>query len=178
MNSIYFISGNAGKVRELKAMIPYVEQLEIDLPEIQEIDSRKIIQAKVQEAFKHHKGPFVVEDASLAIDSLGGLPGPLAKWFEKTVGTEGIYQMTTAFEGDTARARCIIGYAKTSNDIQYFEGVVEGRIVPPRGDSGFGWDPIFQPIGHTKTFAEMGTEGKNAISHRHLAAEKLAKALT
>ena len=58
---------------------------------------------------------------------------------------------------------------------KYFEGIVKGKIVEPRGESDFGWDPIFVPEGFGKTFAEMGVEEKNKISHRKIALEKLRK---
>lgn len=57
----------------------------------------------------------------------------------------------------------------------YFEGIIKGKIVKPRGESNFGWDPIFVPEGFGKTFAEMGVEEKNKISHRKIVLEKLKK---
>lgn len=57
--------------------------------------------------------------------------------------------------------------------MKVFIGEIKGRIVRPRGESGFGWDPVFQPDGYSKTFAEMGADEKNAISHRFKAFEKL-----
>jgi XTP/dITP diphosphohydrolase len=62
--------------------------------------------------------------------------------------------------------------------VQFFQGTVEGEIIhEPRGNEGFGYDPIFQPEGYTQTFAEMGEEEKNKISHRARATAKLCKEL-
>jgi inosine/xanthosine triphosphate pyrophosphatase family protein len=76
---IYFITGNKNKFAEVKNMLPEVEQLELDLEEIQEFDAHKVIQAKMKEAFKHYKSgdAFIIEDTSLYLDGLNGLPGPL-----------------------------------------------------------------------------------------------------
>ena len=174
---IYFITSSKNKFQEVKAMLFNVEQLEIDLPEIQEIDARKIIEAKLKAAFEHHKGAFIVEDTSLYLDCMNGLPGPLVKWFLKTIGNAGLYEITQTFHNTSAQAKTIIGYAKNSDETAFFEGVVEGVIVSPQGDDGFGWDPIFQPDGYKKTFAQMFQEEKNAISMRRVALDKLKKFL-
>ncbi len=66
---IYFITGNKNKFQEARALLPRIEQLDIDLPEIQEIDAEKIIEAKLIAAFEHKKGAFIVEDTSLYFES-------------------------------------------------------------------------------------------------------------
>ncbi|MDD2657227.1 MAG: non-canonical purine NTP pyrophosphatase [Candidatus Pacebacteria bacterium] len=170
---IHFITGSKNKLAEMQAVLGDVEQLDIDLPEIQEIDAHKIIRAKLEEALKHKKEAFMVEDTSLYFDALSGLPGPLIKWFMKTVGNEGLFKMTEAFDNYGAEAKTIIGYTDGSGNIEFFEGSVRGTIVAPRGETNFGWDPIFQPEGKDKTFAEMTADEKNALSMRRLAAEKL-----
>lgn len=175
---LYFITGNKGKYEEVKTILPEVEQLDIDLPEIQEIDAHEVIKVKLQAAFAHHAGPFMVEDISLYLDCLKGLPGPLIKWFLKTIGNEGLTEIAEKFGNDKVTARTMIGYARSKGDVHFFEGVIEGRIVSARGERGFGWDPIFLPDGHDKTFAEMTPEEKNAISMRRIATNKLKEFLT
>jgi inosine triphosphate pyrophosphatase len=170
---IYFITGNKNKFTEAKGILPLLEQLDLDLPEIQEIDPKKIIEAKLQEALRHKTADFVVEDTSLSLDCLNGLPGPLIKWFLKAVGNEGLTAFADKFENASAEARTMIGYATSSGDIHYFEGVIKGRIVPSRGETSFGWDPVFMPEGFEKTFAEMSSEEKNSISMRRIAFQKL-----
>ena len=170
---IKFITSSKNKLAEVKAVFPNVEQLDIDLPEIQEIDPHKIIQAKMEEAFNHLDGEFIVEDTSLYFDVLGGLPGPLIKWFMKSMGHDGLYNLCEKLGNNVAVAKTIIGYAKHRGEISFFEGVLRGRIVKPRVDSKFGWDSIFLPDGHEKTIAEMSFEEKNKISMRSLAIEHL-----
>ncbi len=173
----YFITGNKGKFEEVHAVIPSLEQLDIDLIEIQEVNPHKIIQAKLIAAFEYHQGEFLVEDTSLDFECLNGLPGPLIKWFLHALGLEGLAELTGRYGNNRAVARTIIGYARTPKDIHFFEGTVEGSIVPPRGSGGMGWDPIFQPNNHEKTFAEMEFEERNTVKMRRIAAEKLKQHL-
>jgi len=171
--TLHFVTGNTGKLHELQAIIPEIRQLDIDLPEIQHSDAHNIIEAKLQEALKLHDGPLIVEDTSLYLDVMNGLPGPLIKWFLKAIGTEGVYSLAKAMGNTSASARTLIGYAAPNGSIEFFEGMVEGKVVPPRGDDGFGWDEIFQQVGYDKTFAEMSKEQKNELSMRKRAAEQL-----
>lgn len=168
-----FVTGNKGKLEEAKQVIQELEGLDIDLPEIQEVDAHKVIAAKLLEARKHHSGEFVVEDTSLYFDATPGLPGPLIKWFLKTIDNQGMADLVGKYDTQTGRAVNLLGYINTEGEISYFEGSIGGQIVQPRGDNGFGWDKIFQPNGHDETFAEMTQEEKNAISMRRMAFEKL-----
>ena len=170
---IKFITGNNGKFKEVQTILPNVEQLDIDLPEIQEIDAREIIRTKLNAAFEHAEGEFIVEDTSLYLDCLHGLPGPLIKWFLKTIGNEGLVELSEKFGNDIAVAKTIIGYAKDRNEIHFFEGSINGKIVKSEGGSGFGWDPIFLPDGQSKTFAQMSGSEKSLLSMRTTAARKL-----
>ena len=175
--ALYFITGNRNKFEEAKSILSDLKQLDIDLPEIQEIDAHEIIKAKLCEALKHEKGELIVEDTSLYLDCLNGLPGPLIKWFLKTIGNEGLVNFVQKLGNDRAQARTIIGYAKNPEEIHFFEGVVRGIIVYPRDGTHFGWDPIFQPEGCTRTFSEMGPDEKNKISMRRMAFDKLKQFL-
>ncbi|MCC7356722.1 MAG: non-canonical purine NTP pyrophosphatase [Candidatus Doudnabacteria bacterium] len=175
---IKFITGNANKFAEVNALMPgQVEQLVIDLPEIQDIDPHVIIRAKLQAAFEHASGQFMVEDVSLRLDCINGLPGPLIKWFLKAMGPDGIADIATKLGNNRAEAFVVIGYASNPEDIHFFEGSVAGTIVNPKVVSKFGWDGIFMPDGYDKTFAEMTSEEKNAISHRKIAVTKLVEFL-
>ncbi|MBO05588.1 MAG: purine NTP pyrophosphatase [Parcubacteria group bacterium] len=169
----YFITGNKNKFDEVKSILLNVKQLDIDLPEIQEIDARDVVEAKLLEALNHRKGSFIIEDTSLYLDCLNGLPGPLIKWFLKTIGNQGLYNLAKKLGNYKAEAKTIVGYAKSRKDIHFFEGVVKGTIVSPKGKSGFGWDPIFKPNRASKSFAEMDIAEKNAISMRRIALNKL-----
>lgn len=175
--AFYFITGNKDKFEEVKHLIPEIEQLDIDLPEIQEIDPKEIVKYKLQSALAHHKGSFIVDDTGIYLSCLNGFPGPLSKWLEKSIGSEGIYNLTAKLNDSKAEAKAVIGYVHTDGEFHFFEGVVKGQIVQPRGKSGFGWDPVFLPDGQTKTYAEMTREEKTAISHRTLAVNKLKEFL-
>ncbi len=158
-------------------MLADIEQLEIELPEIQEIDAKTIVRRKLLEALKCKKAEFIIEDTSLYLDCLSGLPGPLIRWFIQAIGNKGLFDITDRFNNDEAEARTIIGYAKSAKQINFFEGSIKGRIVYPRGRSIFGWDPVFQPEGFSKTFAEMTQTEKNFVSMRRIALDKLKKSI-
>ncbi len=168
---IIFLTGNKDKLAEAKLIIPEVEGREIDLPEIQEIDPKKIIENKLMEAARHLEDNLIVEDTSLYFLGLNGLPGPLIKWFMKTIDNDGLVKMAKIF-GNDAEARTWIGYLENGK-IEFFEGVVRGKIVESRGENGFGWDAIFQPEGCEKTFAQMTMKEKNELSMRKMAFQKL-----
>lgn len=172
---IIFLTGNKNKFEEAKQIIPDLEQSDIDLTEIQSLDPKEIIAHKLNEAKKNIKGNLVVEDTSLYLDCLNGLPGPLIKWFLKTTGNEGLVKIAESFGNTKAVAKVIVGFAKEDGSEEFFEGSINGNIVKPRGETNFGWDPIFEPEGYDKTFAEMTTEEKGKISMRKIAFQKLTE---
>lgn len=173
--NLYFISGNEHKLEEFNQILnPQIRvyQLDIDLAEVQSIDPHEVIKHKLIEAMKYNQGEFLVEDTSLYLEALNWkLPGPLIKWFVKAIDRKGIYNITQKLGQFGAEAKTCIGYSN-GREIQFFEGSVKGKIVPPKGQSGFGWDPIFVAEGQTKTFAEMPQTKKNEISPRKKALEK------
>lgn len=175
---IYFVTGNKDKLKEAQAMWSEVEGINIDLDEIQELDGKKIIEAKLKEAIKQKPGiPLIVEDQSVMIDGMNGLPGPLIKWFVKSMGLEGLVKMAESVGNNNCEARTIIGYTDKLGNTNYFEATIKGKIVSPRGNIGWGWDSVFQPEGYNETFSEMTIEQKNELSMRRMALEKLKKYL-
>lgn len=181
---ITFITGNKKKVEEFLSMIvgsPLLQQRysishqSLDLEEVQGtsdwIATRKAIQAT-----KQCDTAVLIEDVSLGFNAYKGLPGPYIKDFLDRIGRRGLYQMARAFEDDddtSATALCTFALGFPSGHVQLFVGECHGHIVAPRGDSAFGWDPIFQPLGYKRTFAEMSLEEKNQISHRARALQRL-----
>ena len=113
-----------------------------------------------------------VEDTALYFEEWRFFPGVFIKWMLQSLGPEGIYRSLQAFEKTAYAECCIAFYEPFSQKQYYFQGRISGMIVLPRGEKNFGWDSIFMPHGHQKTFAEMGSEEKNSISHRYLAAQK------
>lgn len=181
-----FVTGNAKKLEEVKAILgnSFKHKLiskKIDLPEYQgEMDD--ICTKKCQIAAKIVGGPVIVEDTSLCFNAMKGLPGPYIKWFLDKLGPEGLHKMLTGWEDKSAEAICTFAYCPsvTGSDIDepkvmLFRGIVKGSIVYPRGRRDFGWDPCFQPEGHTLTFGEMPLEDKHEISHRGRALAELRK---
>lgn len=170
---LFFITSNKAKFEEAKAILPELQHLNIELPEIQETDAKIIIQAKLQEAFQSCNGSFIVEDTSLYMDALNGLPGPLIKWFQVKIGNEGLANLASLLGNPSASAVTLLGYAKTPQQLHFFEGKIEGRIIAPKGNFGFGWDPIFLPNGCKESLAEMSASQKNSLSMRRMAFESL-----
>ena len=175
---ILFVTGNKNKLKEAMVIIPEIEGCDIDLPEIQELDTKKIIEEKLNEAIKQKPGiELIVEDQSLTIDGMNGLPGPFIKWFDKALKMEDLYKMAVAMGNQSVEAKTTIGYGNKKGEISFFESTIKGKLVAPRGEIGWGWDPVFQPDGYDKTFGEMTMEQKNELSMRRIALEKLKEYL-
>lgn len=175
---LYFITGNDNKLREVQSILPQVKGLALHLAEIQSLDAQEVIRAKLIEASKVHKGPFIVEDTSLSMDCLNGLPGTFIKFFLEKIRREGLAELADTKGNWGAEAKTCIGYlAHKDAEAQFFEGKIRGTITAPKIDSPFGWDPIFIPEGYEKCFAEMTPEEKNEISMRKKAVEQLANYL-
>lgn len=180
----YFITGNPHKFAEAAASLVSLEQLPLqDLPEIQSLDINEIIRHKLftaNDATRYHNAILIVEDTGLYLKALNDFPGPLIKFLLHAVGNEGIYEICRRLDNYDAYATTVFGVLNTdSRRIDYCSATVHGRIGPPTGEHGFGWDPIFTAQGTEKTFAEMTRiEEKNLYSMRSQAMRKLAKALT
>jgi len=175
-----FITGNKTKFKEVQAALAPIKviQVKIDLHEIQGVDPKKIIEHKLKEAFKHHKGEFIIDDSSLFLSCFDyKLPGPLIKWFNDTIGTKKIYEMCRKMKDSKAKATTLIGYAKSPNEVMFFNGTLTGKIVAPKGDYQFGYDQIFLCAGKKQTLAEFKGNGDYLNSPRGLAVLKLKKYL-
>ncbi len=188
---ILFLTGNEHKLAEAKAILDEhdVEGFKVNLPEIQSLDPKEIIRAKLAEARKlldkdggglgGTEAVVRLADVALMVEDVSafagdtGLPGPFLKFFLQTLGRKGLVRFCRAFDTDRWRVECHLGLLlPDEEEPRFFTGVVEGTVVDPRGESGFGFDPIVQPDGHDQTFAEMSGEEKNRISHRRKALEQ------
>jgi inosine triphosphate pyrophosphatase len=172
MKQIIIVTGNQHKLDEYKKILKEVnlKAEKIDLPELQGT-VEEIVKEKAKLAAERIQKPCFVDDTSLSFNALGGLPGPYIKDFINRMKREDIVRLLDSFEDKSAVARAAIGYCEPKKEPVVILGEVEGTIVMPRGDSNFGWDPIFQPKEYDKTFAEMQPSEKNKISHRLRAAE-------
>ena len=170
-----FVTNNAAKVREASDILECsLEQISgLEIYEIQTNDIKKIVVHKAQQAYDELKYPVLVEDSGLIFTAWNGLPGALVKWFEVSVGCHGLLKMLEGFENREAFAVCMSAVFD-GQEMLVAKGEKKGKIANSiRGENGFGWDVIFIPDRHEKTYAEMSSSEKNAISHRRLAFEGL-----
>ncbi|KAH6715209.1 inosine triphosphate pyrophosphatase-like protein [Leptodontidium sp. 2 PMI_412] len=171
-----FITGNKNKLTEVKAILGDTVDLQsqaLDLVEIQGT-IEEISVDKCRRAAAAINGPVLVEDTCLCFNALKELPGPYIKWFLEALGHQGLNDMLATFPDKSAQAVCTFAYCEgPGHEPIIFQGRTDGKIVPARGPTNFGWDPIFEYDG--KTYAEMDKVEKNKISHRFRALEKLKK---
>ena len=187
-------SHNPGKVREIAELLgPYgiepVSAADLDLPEPEEdgvtfVDNADL---KARLAADLSGLPALADDSGLCVDALDGRPGIFsARWAGEDkdfrVAMERVHQEMLAKDpeaGRNAHFVCALSVAwPQDGQCESFEGRVDGVLVwPPRGQRGFGYDPMFQPIGHDETFGEMDPAQKYAMSHRADAFRKLVAAL-
>ncbi|MDY6818077.1 MAG: XTP/dITP diphosphatase [Halobacteriales archaeon] len=170
-----FVTTNEGKLREARRYLDdEVVQFDYDYTEIQHEDLAIIATHGAREAFEATEGsdPVIVEDSGLFIDALDGFPGPYSAYVEYTLGIERVAALAGEETDRSAHFRSVIGYCD-EHGTEVFTGTVDGEIVPPRGEGGFGYDPIFAVDG--RTMAELSTDEKNAISHRGRALEAFAE---
>ena len=172
---LVFVSKNEFKHAEasryLATLNIEVEKSDLEIHEIQTIDTEALVRDKASRAFKALGRPLFVEHTGLYLDMLNGFPGGLTDVFWKTLEKQRFAEL---FSSETALVRAVtyIGYVD-GRRIHLFKGELDGSIVsPPRIDHGFQWDCVFQPKGHKQTFSEMADK-KNDISMRSIALKKL-----
>jgi XTP/dITP diphosphohydrolase len=140
---------------------------------------------KAREASRLWDGFVLAEDSGLEVDALGGAPGVHSARFagEEATDEANIRKLLKAMESvpdekRSARFRCVMVLVDSRGSEKVFEGTVEGRIIHEmKGKEGFGYDPVFMIEGYGKTFAELGPDVKNRISHRAEALRKVRLAL-
>jgi len=171
------VTGNADKHREAQEILGRpLARAALDLVEIQAPTSREVALAKATAAFAELNRPVIVEDAGFELAALGGFPGPFIKYWEQLGGLRSICRAVDGLGDRGATAVCVLGLCDATG-ARTVEGRVHGTIASaPRGTGGFGWDAIFIPDGHARTFAEMTGGEKSAISHRRRAWDALARA--
>ena len=176
---LHFVTSNENKRRELEALLGEpLGQESFELLELQTSVLEDITRHKLHAAFEHLQKPVVVEDTSLYFLAWNELPGPLVKWFLKNLGPDGMVQALKPFRDFRAKAVCCLGYTENGEVMHLFRGKVAGKIVPARGSREFGWDPIFQPEGFSKTFGELTGDEKATVSMRAQAARQFRKFLS
>jgi len=187
--NLYFVTGNIHKFNEVLEIFNKSNltqkcslfQSQIEPIEIQSKSLKEIAKYKVESVLNKLNASFFVEDAGFFIDEpLRGFPGVYSAYVLKTIGNEGILKMVENKSESIAHFESVIAlYFKSTDEIKFFEGMVDGKIAEKmRGNYGFGFDPIFIPNKFpNKTFSEISREDKNKISHRSQAFTKLANFL-
>lgn len=198
---IVFATNNQHKLSEIRSILgDTIEVLslkdigcDVDIPETGTTLEQNAMQ-KAQYIYDHYHMDCFADDTGLEVDALGGAPGVYSARYAGGEGHNSEANMTKLLHelGENnnrrARFRTVIALIQKKNvcpcgctsikDVHRFEGIVEGEIIRERrGGEGFGYDPIFQPDGYDKTFAELGMDIKNHISHRARAVAKLAEFL-
>jgi XTP/dITP diphosphohydrolase len=183
---------NPGKVKELADLLSdagftMVSAKEAGLIEPEETEDtfQGNAELKALTAARAAGEPALADDSGLSCDGLAGAPGIYsARWAgpEKDF-TAAMKKVEDALKAETtpdgevdrhASFVCVLSLAWPDGHVESFEGIVRGQLVfPPRGERGFGYDPIFVPVGETETFGEMDPAKKHAMSHRAVAFAKL-----
>lgn len=183
---------NKGKVSELKDMFEplgfdVVSAIELDLPEPEETEATFAGNAilKARAAAEATGAPALSDDSGLSVTALGGAPGIFsARWAgEPRDFSRAMEKVQRELDdiGATDRSAkfvCALAVVWPDGHAEVFEGEVHGELTwPPRGDKGFGYDPVFVADGESITFGEMEPQRKHAMSHRAKAVAKLKAAL-
>ena len=187
---IVFATNNQHKLSEIRQILgDRVEVLslkdincDVDIPETGTTLEANALQ-KAQYIYDHYQMDVFADDSGLEVDALGGAPGVYSARYAGGEGHDSEANMAKLLhelgENNNRRARFRTVIALIiQGQVHEFEGIVNGEITRERrGGEGFGYDPIFQPEGYDKTFAELGAEVKNQISHRARATQKLVEHL-
>lgn len=183
---------NKGKVKELKDLfeplgMEVVSAIELDLDEPEETEQTFSGNAliKARAACKATGAPALSDDSGLEVEALGGMPGVhTAIWAGEPrdfyVAMKKVEDLLQEMDAPDRSARfvCTLAVVWPDGHEEVFEGKVEGALVwPPRGEKGFGFDPVFVPEGKSQTFGEMDPAEKHDMSHRADAFRKLKAAL-
>lgn len=182
---LVFATQNEGKYNEVKKLIPSVIRLlSLDdlnfCGEIEETGKTLKQNAKIKSDFiyKNYNTNCFADDTGLEIDSLNGLPGVYSARFagnncKSQDNIEKVWRLLTGYKNTNAKLKSVFSL-NINGKTFFFEGKIEGKIIfEQRGQNGFGYDSIFIPNGHKKTFAELDLIEKNKISHRSKALKKL-----
>ncbi len=188
-DKLVLASHNAGKVREIDALLsPFgvevVSAGNLGLPEPVEDGSTFEANAliKAHAAAEATDLPALADDSGLAVEALGGEPGIYsARWAgpdkDFMAAMKRVEQALEGKDGRRAHFACVLALAWPDGHAETFSGRIDGTLVwPPRGERGFGYDPMFVPEGLEITFGEMEPARKHAISHRADAFKKLVRA--
>jgi XTP/dITP diphosphohydrolase len=192
---IVLASSNQGKVREINQLlaqqrIEVVPQADFGIDDAEETGLSFVENAilKARNAARHSGLPAIADDSGIEVDALNGAPGIYSARYagEGASDEENLLKLLQALrdtpeEERSARFQCLMVYLRHAEDPTPIicQGTWEGRILlEPRGDNGFGYDPVFYVPTHDRSAAELDAETKNSLSHRGQALRKLLEALS
>lgn len=178
MEPLYFVTSNAGKIKEAEMILGIpIHPIKAYVEEIQSLDLEEIVREKAKRAFELIHTPLFVDDVGLYIKAWNGFPGPFIKYLLEAVGNAGLLRIMKDETNREMIAKAAIGF-HNGKEVLCFTGEVKGILAKePRGEGGWGWDPVFIPAFTSKTYAELTEVEKNAISHRRAALENFKKYL-
>lgn len=175
---IRFVTTNEGKFLEVSQLL-HAHRIELlrlhrSYPEVQSDSLQEVVAYAVEALAANVEGDFMVDDSGLFVEALHGFPGVYSAYAYRTMGVKGLLCLLADEDWRDARFETVFGL-RHGGESRFFRGQCPGSLTrEARGPGGFGFDPIFVPEGHERTFAEMATEEKNAVSHRGRAARALA----
>jgi XTP/dITP diphosphohydrolase len=179
---VFIVTGNIHKFTEARLVLSEfglsTAMLNVDTVEIQADTIENVAKASAIDAVKKCRLPVIVEDAGLFIKALKGFPGPYSSYFFRTIGLNGVLKLMENVKERRAFFEAVVAFSAPNRKLpKLFGGRIEGRIAEQvKGQEGFGFDPIFFPIGvKNKTFAEMPVGEKNKLSHRAKALRAFAE---
>lgn len=162
---ISFVTSNKGKYAEAKEIFGDLVQRDIGYTEIQADTLEEVALNGMNEVVLRLDGAVMLEDAGLFVQALRGFPGVYSAYVQKTIGNAGILRLMEGEENRAAYFKSVVAYAEPGMKTKLFSGEVHGQIgFEPRGNQGFGYDPIFYV--DDMSLAEMDLGEKNKISHR------------
>lgn len=178
MKKIYFATSNMGKAQEVRFILDRpISVLKTDLDEIQELDLKKIIKHKVEQAYTKVRAPVFVDDVSVEIDAWQGFPGPFVKFIREIGGNKLFLHMLRHEKNRKLKVIAMLGF-HDGKKIHYFSGEADCMVTKKeKGKLGWGLDSVLIPKGHSLTWGEMNEEEKNSTSHRRKALNKLKRFL-
>jgi len=148
--------------------------LSLRYPEIQDISLRKIASSSARDLHRRLQRPLFIEDSGLFIEALRGFPGPYSSYVQETIGNQGILKLMEGIQERSSRFESVVAYVESAGKTHLFIGAADGTISTEIRGLRWGFDPIFIPHGANQTYAEMGVEAKQKVSHRSIALEKFA----
>ncbi len=188
MDRIVIASGNQGKIREFRQLFSKygietvaMNDIDVNLPDVEETGDtfEENARLKAETISDIIQVPVLSDDSGLEVDALNKRPGVYSARYagepkDDRANLQKVIDELNGLEQRDARFVCVLALARPGKETIYKRGTCEGQIgTGPRGDNGFGYDPVFYPKGYDQTMAQLSSDEKNSISHRSNALKQL-----